>query len=180
DLYARFNTRVEIQNGRLLTDYRSESTANNEQIALSALSSPILRPGTYYIAISNYGPGAANFTLTATLLTATDEAEQEPNESTATANLLPLAGQRTGNVAQSDRAELIYTYSNGTRQPIQDFFKFELARDTLVDLLLDTPSTTADLDLFLYRDENGDLTPVGISVADFAATGINFERLTGN
>ena len=177
DLYVRFGSRVEFQNNRFLAEYRSESATGEEQVLLSALSAPALRPGVYYIALGNYGPGAANFTLTARLETAADQAEREPNEAVATASLLPIAGQRTGNVADNDRAEISFIYQDGTRDPLEDFFKFELTRDTLIDLLLTTPSATADLDLFIFRDE-GELKPVSISVGDIAATGQSFERLT--
>jgi uncharacterized protein (TIGR03437 family) len=81
-------------------------------------------------------------------------------------------------VADNDRAEITHTYSDGTRDAIEDLYRFELTRDTLVDLILTTPSTTADLDLFLFREENGQLTAVDISVNDISVSGLSFERVT--
>jgi trimeric autotransporter adhesin len=178
DLFVRYGNPVALQNNRLLADEQSEQATSEEQISVTALSAPALRPGLYYVALINYGPGAANFTLTATLVTAADEVEREPNESSASANPLPLAGQRTGNVASNDRAEINFTYDDGTRDPIEDLYRFELTRETLVDLLLNTPSTTADLDLFLFREENGQLTAVDFSVNDISLAGLSFERVT--
>ncbi len=67
DLYARFGNRITIQGGAPLADFKSESTTGNESIVITSSASPALQVGTYYIAVGNYGPGAANFTLTATV-----------------------------------------------------------------------------------------------------------------
>ncbi|MGH9841198.1 MAG: reprolysin-like metallopeptidase [Blastocatellia bacterium] len=65
DLYVRFGQPVTISNGAPQADFISESPTGNETITISPASSPALQAGTYYIAVSNFGPGAANFTLTA-------------------------------------------------------------------------------------------------------------------
>lgn len=67
DLYVRFNQRVEVQAGRAVADYRSESLTGNETITITPSSTPPLQSGPYYIAVSNCGPGAATFTVTATV-----------------------------------------------------------------------------------------------------------------
>jgi len=67
DLYVRFGQPVAFSNGAPQADFISESPTGNESVTISPTSSPALRAGTYYIAIANYGPGAANFTVTATV-----------------------------------------------------------------------------------------------------------------
>jgi hypothetical protein len=67
DLFVRFGQRVAIEGGRVVADYRAETPSGNETIAITPLSSPPLRSGSYFIAVANFGPGAATFTLTATV-----------------------------------------------------------------------------------------------------------------
>jgi len=50
-----------------VADFKSESLTGNESITITPSSSPALQPGTYFIAVANFGPGAASFTLTATV-----------------------------------------------------------------------------------------------------------------
>jgi uncharacterized protein YneR len=67
DLFVRFGSRIAIQNGAIVADAKSESATGNETITLTPGSSPTLQAGTYYIAVGNFGPGAASFTVTATV-----------------------------------------------------------------------------------------------------------------
>jgi|GEM_PF-686189 len=67
DLYVRFGQRIEIQGGRAVADYVSESPTGEETITVTPTSSPPLRAGSYFIAVANFGPGAATFTVTATV-----------------------------------------------------------------------------------------------------------------
>ena len=68
DLFARFNQRIVISSGNLIADYRSEQGGTvSETITITPASSPALQSGLYYIALGNFGPGAANYTLTATV-----------------------------------------------------------------------------------------------------------------
>jgi len=67
DLYVRFGQKVEIQGGRAVADYISESPTGSETITVTPFSSPPLQAGAYYIAVANFGPGAATFTVTATV-----------------------------------------------------------------------------------------------------------------
>ena len=70
DLYARFGAKIAISDsGDLLADHRSESFTGTESIIITPASSPQLRQGTYFIAVGNFGPGAADYTLTATVTT---------------------------------------------------------------------------------------------------------------
>ncbi len=68
DLFARFNQRIIISGGNLITDYSSiQDGIVPESLTITPTSTPALQSGLYYIAVANFGPGAANFTLTATI-----------------------------------------------------------------------------------------------------------------
>lgn len=67
DLYARFGQRVVGLSPNVTADHSSDSPTGSETITVTPTSSPALRAGTYYIGITNCGPGATNFTLTATI-----------------------------------------------------------------------------------------------------------------
>ncbi|GEM_PF-1879959 len=67
DLFVRFGARIAIQNGAIVSDFKSESATGNESITITPGSSPAPQAGLYYIAVGNFGPGAANFTVTATV-----------------------------------------------------------------------------------------------------------------
>ena len=66
DLYVRFNQRVASNSsGRPVVDYVSESPTGVESLIITPSSSPQLRAGVYYVAVANYGPGAASFEVVA-------------------------------------------------------------------------------------------------------------------
>ena len=67
DLFARFGGRVFIQGSHPESDYVSASESGFEAITITPSSSPPLRAGTYFIAVANFGPGDADFTVTATV-----------------------------------------------------------------------------------------------------------------
>jgi uncharacterized protein (TIGR03437 family) len=69
DLSARFGQRVAITGASLLADYRSSNSGVGapESITITPSSSPALQTGLYFIAVANFGPGATNFNLTATV-----------------------------------------------------------------------------------------------------------------
>ena len=67
DLYARFGQRVFIQGFHPESDYVSASKSGSETITITPSSSPPLRAGTYFIAVANFGPGDAAYTVTATV-----------------------------------------------------------------------------------------------------------------
>jgi hypothetical protein len=67
DLYARFGQRVFIQGFHPESDYISASKSGSETITITPSSSPPLRAGTYFIAVANFGPGDAAYTVTATV-----------------------------------------------------------------------------------------------------------------
>lgn len=68
DLYVRAGQRVAPDaSGRPIADYTSESETGVESVIVTQSSSPPLTAETYYIAVANWGPGAASFSVTATV-----------------------------------------------------------------------------------------------------------------
>src|SRR5688572_10240761 len=64
-LYVRFGQRVALENDAIIADFAASSgEALQRSVPIGAISNPPLRAGKYFIAISNCGPGAADFTLT--------------------------------------------------------------------------------------------------------------------
>ena len=49
------------------TDYMATTDSNSETIIITSSDTPPLRQGTYYMAMANFGPGDADFTITATV-----------------------------------------------------------------------------------------------------------------
>lgn len=72
DLFVRFNQRVTTSGGVVQSDH-SSTNANTlpETIIITPGGLPALQSGLYYLAVGNFGPGAATFTLTATMSGAT-------------------------------------------------------------------------------------------------------------
>lgn len=68
DLFVRFGDRVLNQGFRPVSDYVSAGKTGSEVITVASSSVPALRAGTYFIAIANFGPGEANFTVKATVI----------------------------------------------------------------------------------------------------------------
>ncbi len=67
DLYARFNQRVSGVSPNYTGDHVSDSPNSSESITVTSGSSPALRAGTYFVGVANCGPGAASYTVTATV-----------------------------------------------------------------------------------------------------------------
>lgn len=67
DLFVRFGQPVLLLGHNPKTDYMSTTDSNSETIIITSSDTPPLRPGTYYMAMANFGPGDAEFTITATV-----------------------------------------------------------------------------------------------------------------
>ena len=67
DLYVRGGQRITIGSSGPVADHVSDSQTGSESITVTSSSSPALRVGTYFIAVGNYGPGAASFNVKATV-----------------------------------------------------------------------------------------------------------------
>jgi len=73
ELLVRFAANPDLQNGRVVTDYRHRNRAGNERIVITPQSTPPLQAGTYYVAIGVFTTGSVvEGTLTA-------EVEREPD-----------------------------------------------------------------------------------------------------
>jgi hypothetical protein len=68
DLFARFGQAVVLQGHNPKTDYMSTSDSGSETITITPASSPPLRQGIYYMAVANFGPGDADFKVTASVM----------------------------------------------------------------------------------------------------------------
>jgi hypothetical protein len=68
DLFVRFGERIVNQGFHPESDYVSAGKSGSEAITITASSTPPLRAGTYFIAIANFGPGDADFTVSATVI----------------------------------------------------------------------------------------------------------------
>ncbi|HJQ22658.1 MAG TPA: NF038122 family metalloprotease [Blastocatellia bacterium] len=67
DLFARYGQPVVLLGHNPVVDYRSDSESNIEAITITPASSLPLRAGVYYIAVANWGPGDASYTVMATV-----------------------------------------------------------------------------------------------------------------
>ena len=67
DLYVRAGQRITIGSSGPVADHVSDSPTGVESATITPSSSPPLGVGTYFIAVANYGPGAASFTVKATI-----------------------------------------------------------------------------------------------------------------
>jgi len=67
DLFVRFGQRVFIQGFHPETDYVSAGDTGVESITITSASSPALLAGTYFIAVANFGPGDAAYSVKATV-----------------------------------------------------------------------------------------------------------------
>jgi hypothetical protein len=67
DLFVRHGARVQVVNQNPVFDHVSFSDTGIESITIVPETDPPLRPGTYFIAVVNFGPGDALFNVTATV-----------------------------------------------------------------------------------------------------------------
>ncbi|MEW6206958.1 MAG: NF038122 family metalloprotease [Acidobacteriota bacterium] len=65
DLYVRYGRAVVNQGHFPVADYKVSTDSNSETLVITSESSPPLSDGLYYIAVANFGPGDADFTVTA-------------------------------------------------------------------------------------------------------------------
>ena len=76
-LRVRYGEDNDVQDGRIVTDYRSRNPTGNEEIVITPQSDPPLRAGTYFVSVSVFATGVvAMCTLTAEV--ELDEEDQTP------------------------------------------------------------------------------------------------------
>jgi hypothetical protein len=94
-----------------------------------------------------------------------NDAEQEPNETSAQATPLPLPGKRNGAAAVGDAVYWVVVYQDGTKDGLEDFFALTVTQSSVIELKLMAANASADLDLFLFKETNGSLSFLGYSLA---------------
>ena len=176
DLYARFGAKIAItDDGDLLVDHSSESLTGVESITINSASSPPLRQGTYFIAVGNFGPGAATYTVTATVTTGGGGPAGTPPAisnlaATLTANTLTFTGSFTdpdGDVAQVQSSLL-----NGagavlaTNNPFAAPFGNATSANFVVNIGGLAPFATAVKATLVFIDSNGNRS--ASQTADFS------------
>jgi hypothetical protein len=103
------------------------------------------------------------------------QSEQEPNENIDQANAISIPSQITGSAKVGDAAVFEFQYNNGPKDKIEDFFTFSVPTNQTrqVDITLTFDNPAADLDLLLFKLENG--APSAKAVSNGATT---TERIT--
>lgn len=121
DLYARFGAKVAIDDdGGVILDHFSDSLTGVESITVNLVSDPPLRQGTYFIAVANFGPGAATYSVTATVTSGGGPVGSPPSISNLVASLTGNTLSFTGTVSDPDGdiAQLQSSLLNGANQVI--------------------------------------------------------------
>lgn len=101
------------------------------------------------------------------------DSEQEPNETLGQANVIAIPGQKTGAVKFGDATDFEYTYSNGPKDRIEDFFKFTVPTGQTRQVDISLAFSGADLDLLLFKREGNGLQAIAV-----ANTSKALERIT--
>lgn len=65
DVYVRRGSLVTLEQGKILADFKSDSPQSTETLRVPNFAySNLVERGTYFLAVSNCGPGGADYTLT--------------------------------------------------------------------------------------------------------------------
>jgi hypothetical protein len=102
DLYVRFGAKIVLDEGLPVADFFSESFTGNETITITRGTDPALQQGTYFIAIGNFGPGVASFSVTATTSSDGGGSNTPPSISSLSANLVGDVLTLSGTVTDPD------------------------------------------------------------------------------
>ncbi len=136
------------------------------QLRATIPAADLANPATAAVTVFNPMPagGASNALSFVISPPPNDDAEQEPNETSAQATPLSFPGQRTGQAAVGDAFHWRINYSDGQVDGLEDFFALTLTQSAGVELKLAAANAAADLDLFLFKEENGRLSYLGYSI----------------
>ena len=140
---------------------------STKQLKVIIPAADLANSGIPHVTVSNPAPGGGQtpqllFTITAPPQSDAD-AETEPNETIEQATPLAVPGRRTGQAAENDASYWYITYPDGTKDPLEDLFTFTLTSQVKLELALQIENRAADLDLMLFREENGSLRYVKAS-----------------
>ncbi len=102
--------------------------------------------------------------------------EQEPNEDPLRqSNPISIPAEINGLAIYGDAADYEFIYSNSRIDKIEDFFRFSIppGQSYRLDIVLAFNNQAADLDLFLFREENDGIRAIAVSNGDST-----FERIS--
>jgi len=150
-------------------------------LALTLLSA-VLLAGLSVIRSTSAATKSATFNKALSTLAGvfqTAEPEQEPNETMAQANPIPVPGKRLGTVKFGDAASYEYAYSNGPKDKIEDFYTFTVPTEQTwhVDITLTYSNPATDLDLFLFKKTGTEANPT-LSIVAVSNGSTTTERLS--
>ena len=92
DLFVRRDDAVAVGgDGVIVADARAQSALGTEAIVLSDKTSPILRPGVYYVAIVNFSTSAASYELSATSVRANPVEGEFPQSGELVTRTIPAS-----------------------------------------------------------------------------------------
>lgn len=80
DLYVRYQSDTNVEDGSVVADYASEGSTGNEVITITSASSPPLRPGVYFISLALFAKGVPS---TGSILATIDRGPVVPPTSSA-------------------------------------------------------------------------------------------------
>lgn len=174
DLYVRYNQRVSPDSsGRPIADYISESPTGVESLLVTQSSSPALRTGTYFVAVANFGPGAANFQVVANI-TGGSTGDSPPRITNLKADLIGDNLKLAGTVVDADgdvvQAQSDLLNSSGARVGGTDPFSVNFGNLTSIIFTLEISNLneipTALLASLSFIDKRGNRSSAVI--ADFS------------
>ena len=96
--------------------------------------------------------------------------ESEPNEQTSQASPMPLPAGCSGSVSSTDPSSIRINYSGGVVDGIEDIFVLTLPSAAQLTIDLSFTTSSADLDLFLFKRENDRIEHIELANNDSPGT----------
>jgi hypothetical protein len=156
DLYARHSVDVDMLNGTANADFYSESFSGSESITISADTTPVLKPGTYFIALGLFTPNLVVEGTVTAFLTGTGPSATP----TAVTNLAPGVPVRFDLPAVERPTVFTGDYSYRIDVPTG-------ATQLIVRLNSETPNV--DTDLYIRAGSDVNVTDNGVT-SDYSST----------
>ena len=161
DLFVRFGQRVFIDGFHPETDYVSAGDSGVESITITSTSSPPLRAGTYFIAVANFGPGDADFSVKATVSGGTTGRRPIVFDAKPHLDGDVLSLDYAGVDPDKDASRLELTIADESDHPIAPASTFGIAFNTVtfasrvsIGGLSDLPAATSVKFIVVDRDGN--------------------------
>ena len=165
DLFVRYGQDVTLDNGRAVADYSSAGPTGNEQVTITASSTPPLRAGTYYLAMGLFTPNTAvAATMTATVTTGSAPPPPPP----------PTGGGSGGANALTSgtpRTFILPPIADATFYSQASGFTIAVPQGaSRLDIKLTSSTPGVDLDMYVRYGQDPALSGNSIT-ADFASEG---------